>query len=86
MPSMNSNYRLFKATFRPNYPVCEGYILFYAKTGLNVEVDFDARLKAVAIGLGFSYPEPMEIKLLGKIQPTRNDHPDGVLSYATGEY
>lgn len=80
---------LYKYTFKPNYPVCEGYVLFHSSTfpaksnwpSLMIE-GFD-----LAKSIGAAYPsQEARLLYLGVIEPVASFKNLPILSCQTGEY
>lgn len=80
---------LYKYTFKPNYPVCEGYVLFHSSTAPapahwpNLLIEG----KDLAEGVGAYYPnQDARCVYLGQLEPIASFKNLPILSCATGEY
>ena len=88
------NLLLVKATFKPNNPVCAGFIIAAVPYTPNVE---SARtiFQELAVQLGFYNPDPEQLMPLAEL-PSELLHPEcllnwdapnvDVIAYANGEY
>lgn len=79
------NRRLYKATFRANYPVAAGLIIFYINAGAHQPPDIEKHAEYLAGQHGFTYTKCEELTLLGKFEATK-EYPMGVLHSENGEY
>lgn len=88
------NLLLVKATFKPNNPVCEGFIIASVPYTPNVEAT-KTHMRELADYLGFNNPEPEAIMPLAELS-TDLLHAEyllnwaapnvGVIAFANGEY
>ena len=88
------NLLLIKATFKPNNPVCAGFIIAAIPYTPNVE-SARATFQELAVQLGFYNPDPEQLFPLAEL-PSELLHPDyllnwaapnvDVIAYANGEY
>lgn len=79
---------LYRFKCKPNWPVCDGIIMFYCNTVIPGEVMTKA--KELADKLGFTnIGTELELSYLGEFEPTslcEQIHDDSVLTYSNGEY
>lgn len=80
--------RLYKFTCEPNYPVCEGELIFAVKDYKDM-VSMMAQARMIADREGFNNWNSLEAKLefLGTFMPS-TEHPEipYIISCQTGEY
>ena len=88
------NLLLVKATFKPNNPVCEGFIIAAVPYTPNIE-SARTTFQELAAQLGFYSPDPEQLMPLAEL-PSELLHQDyllnwaapnvDVVAYANGEY
>ena len=88
------NLLLIRATFKPNNPVCAGFIIAAIPYTPNVE-SARATIQELAVQLGFYNPDPEQLLPLAEL-PSELLHQDyllnwaapnvDVIAYANGEY
>lgn len=71
---------LVKATFKPNNPVCEGFIIASVPYTPNVEIT-KAHMRELADYLGFNNPDPEQLLPLAELS-TDLLHQDYLLNWA----
>ena len=88
------NLLLVKATFKPNYPVCEGYLIAAVPYSNTTEETY-AHITSLAKSLGFYNPEPQTMAPLAELSTDLlypeytafwEDIGEYLVSYANGEY
>lgn len=84
----NNEVMLWKYSCRPNYPVCEAYLLFITHRDTTVE-EATALAMNLAFQRGFTNPDTgakLERYGLLNVEGTNYGRDNCVLSYANGEY
>lgn len=88
------NLLLIKATFKPNNPVCTGFIIATVPYSPNVEAT-KAHMRELADYLGFNNPEPEAIMPLAELSTDLlhaeyllnwENESMSVVAYVNGEY